>query len=687
MKVILTEKPSVARDIALFLKANSKKDGYFEGSGYWVTWAFGHLVMLKEPNDYSPELKRWSLAPLPFIPKNFELKLIKNKSSYKQFLVIKRLFCKASELICATDAGREGELIFRYILSMAKCDKKNFKRLWLSSLTEEAIQEGFQNLRPGSDFDKLYAAAKCRNESDWIVGLNATRNFTIRYGAGKNLWSVGRVQTPILSLIQERDDEISHFHPEPFWELIAQFHEIAFRCKKGRFMKKNDALTLLEEIKKHPLIIEKIQAKKEKNPPPLLYDLTTLQKEMNKHYGISAANTLSIAQDLYENKSITYPRTDSRYLSGDMKKKIPEILKNLQNIKQKEIEKLDIASLSFTSRIINDKKVTDHHAIIPTGKRPPQLPKKSQEVYEAILLRLIAIFYPPCQKETTTITASINEIPFEAKSAHILSPGWTSLYPQREKEEKKNKNPQKLPKLTVGMSGPHKPSIKEGKTTPPLHFTESSLLGSMETAGKFIDNDELKEAIKDKGLGTPATRAAMIETLLKRGYIARNRKKITITDRGKYLIALIQDPNLKSAELTGEWESKLKKIEYGHLNPSQFMNDIIHFTRRLIQTSDVSIIDEKQIGSCPKCGQSIIEGKRGYGCSSWKNGCTFVLWKDYKNFKIHLEQAKKLIQKKILIQPINIREYKNPVVLCLSKKGEVVELSLPERLSSKKQVK
>lgn len=673
MKVILTEKPSVARDIAQVIGARSQKDGYLEGNGFQITWAFGHLVSLKEPEDYRAELKRWSLEPLPFVPQNFELKLIEDKGAKKQFRTIKKLFTAADSLICATDAGREGELIFRYILSLSGCTKKPFQRLWLSSLTEEAIKAGFQNLRPGSDFDRLYSAAKCRSEADWIVGLNATRNYTVRYGARGILWSVGRVQTPILSLIAARDDEIEHFKPEPFWELMTQYKKVSFKFKGDRFKKKEEAEAQLKTIEGKDFQIDKIQAKKEKVFPPLLYDLTELQRDMNKKHGISAADTLKYAQSLYESKLITYPRTDSRYLSQDMKAEVCNTLTQLQRVKPEAVAKLSLDKLSFNKRIINDKKVTDHHAILPTGKFPGNLPPQSSLVFDAIATRLIAVFYPPCEKLITTVEGSSNKLSFQAKGVQIVHPGWTVLYPKKTTKEE-----QELPSFEKGEKGPHKPYLHEGKTKPPLHFSENTLLGAMETAGKLVDDEQLKEALKEKGLGTPATRASIIETLLRRGYILRQKKKIQVTDLGRYLCALIQDPILKSAEMTGNWEAQLKEIEQGKLDSQTFMNKIARFTQNLIQHSDVSTYSEQFFGSCPLCNKNVIEGKRGYGCSGWKEGCSFVLWKKYKTLDISHPFAKRLIQKRILMQPFRFEGNAKSVVLYLSEKGQLCEVPLPE---------
>lgn len=671
MKVILTEKPSVAKDIAAFLGARQRHEGYFEGNGYQVTWAFGHLIALKDPEDYDPSLKKWSIATLPFIPKQFELKVVEDKGIRKQFAIIKKLFKSSSELICATDAGREGELIFRYILTMTQCAQKSWKRLWLSSLTDEALKTAFQNLKSGREYDNLYAAAKCRSESDWIVGLNATRNFTVRYGAGKTLWSVGRVQTPVLAMIVKRDDEIRHFKSEPFWELFTKYREVNFKLKGDRFKSKDEANAILNRVKDHPFVIEKVGSKNENEHPPLLYDLTELQRDMNRKLGISAADTLQVAQTLYEHKLITYPRTDSRYLTQDMKGQVTQSLNTLKQIKPKEIEPLDLNHLSFSNRIINDKKVTDHHAIIPTGKLPNGLSRQAQEIYDAILTRLIAVFYPSCVKEVTTVDGSSNKELFQAKGIRVLVPGWTVLYPKKGEENKESKQAQEvqeLPLFQKGEQGLHIPYITEGKTKPPLHYNENALLGAMETAGKFVEDEELKDALKEKGLGTPATRASIIEVLLKRGYINREGKSLIGTDLGRYLIALIQDPNLKSPELTGEWEAKLKKIEHGKFSELEFMQGIAQYTAQVIAGSNIATINYDIYGQCPKCKSPIIKGQRGYGCSKWREGCSFVLWNEYKGMRLGEEQIRCLLQKKILLQPIG------GSVLSLSDSGDLMEI-------------
>lgn len=674
MKVILTEKPSVARDIADHLGAKKKHEGYFEGNGYQITWAFGHLIALKNPEDYDPSLKRWSIDTIPFIPTIFELKVVEDKGIHKQFGIIKKLLKAASEIICATDAGREGELIFRYIISMVQCENKPWKRLWLSSLTEEALQAGFQNLKPGSDYNNLYAAARCRSESDWIVGLNATRNFTVRYGAGKTLWSIGRVQTPVLAMIVKRDDEIRHFKSVPFWEVLTNYREVIFKLKAERFSKKGEAEAVLAEIQGHPFTIDKIKVKKENEHPPLLYDLTELQRDMNRRYGISAADTLQIAQTLYEQKFITYPRTDSRYLTNDLKGQVVKTLESLRKIKSKEIEVLNLKELPFSKKILNDAKVTDHHAIIPTGNLPGMLPHPSQAVFEAIVTRLIAVFYPPCLKELTTIDGICQKHLFQAKGVCVLVPGWTSLYPKKNEESKDAKQPsdsQTLPQFEKGESGPHAPYVYEGKTNPPSHFNENALLGAMETAGKLVEDESLKEALKEKGIGTPATRASIIETLLKRSYIERKGKSLIATDLGRYLIALIQDPNLKSPELTGEWEAKLKQIEQGKYSAEAFMQGIAQFIKHVIVGSDLTKISFDHYGPCPKCKNPVIKGKKGYGCSKWREGCNFVLWKEFKGVELGEGHIRTLLQKKILLKPVE------NMILSISDAGELTEIPVP----------
>jgi len=674
MKVVLAEKPSVARDLAAYLGAGTRHDGYFEGHGYQVSWALGHLVELKEPQDYDPTLKRWALATLPIVPPRFELKVIDDAAARKQFNVIKRLFRAADELICATDAGREGELIFRYILEMTGCTSKPLRRLWLSSLTEAAIREAFSRLRPASDFERLHAAARCRSESDWIVGLNATRFYTVKFGAGGLLWSVGRVQTPVLAMIVDRDDEIRTFRPEPFWEVVTRYREVEFKFTGDRFKKEEEAGELLKKVVGRLFEIRDVLRKPDRVLPPQLYDLTELQRDMNRRYGMSASETLKTAQALYEAKVITYPRTDSRYLTTDMKKELPGILRKLEQIRPTEIGKLNLERLAFTGRIIQDGKVTDHHAIIPTGKRPGSLTPAQQKVFDAIVLRLIAAFYPACEKEVTTVEGHSNEVPFRAKGVRVVEPGWTVLYPRKTSDGKDDD--QSLPAFRPGENGPHEPGVTRGETTPPKPFTENTLLGAMETAGKRVDDEQLKEALKERGLGTPATRAAIIETLLRRGYIVRSQKTLSATDLGRYLIALIHDRALKSPEMTGEWEAKLREIEAGRLDRRRFMEEIVQYATELIRSGGAPLLDASRLGSCPRCGRSVIEGKRGYGCSGWREGCPFVLWKEYRGHPFDIEEVRELVQCRVLHRPVTF-DGSGPVILGLTSSGAVTEIPVP----------
>ncbi len=675
MRVVLAEKPSVARELAAFLGANSRHAGYFEGKGYQVTWALGHLATLREPEDYDPALRRWSLAALPFVPARFELKLRDGEGAREQFAVVKRLFRAADELICATDAGREGELIFRYILELTGATGKPARRLWLSSLTEAAIRDAFRALRPLSDYDALYAAARCRSQADWVVGLNATRYYTVRHrDAGGRLWSVGRVQTPVLALIVRRDDEIRAFKPEPFWELLTLYRKATFKFTGDRFPKEEAARALLERVQGHAFLVRGVEKKEERELPPQLHDLTELQREMNRRHGLSADATLKAAQALYEAKLLTYPRTDSRYLTTDMKAQVPGTLEELRSLKPEEIGRLDLQQLPFTGRIVNDAKVGDHHAIVPTGKRPGELPPAQQKVFDAVFTRLIAVFYPSCAKEVTTVAGESNGVPFRARGVRVLNPGWTVLYPAR---NDKKEEEQELPAFRPGESGPHEPFIKRGETTPPKPYTEAALLGAMETAGKLVTDEALKEALKERGLGTPATRAAIIETLLARGYVTREKKALVATDAGRYLVALVRDRGLKSAELTGEWEAKLREIERGRLDAAQFMAEIVRYTGEIVRTSAEVTIDENRLGECPRCGRPVIEGKRGFGCSGWREGCPFVLWKEHRGRTWELAQVRELLQRRVLLCPQTF-EGSGAVILQLTDTGAVLEIPVPQ---------
>jgi DNA topoisomerase-3 len=675
MKVVLAEKPSVARELASFLGAASRRDGYLEGRGYQVTWALGHLATLKEPEDYDPALKKWSLAALPFVPERFGLKVIDEKGARGQFAVVRRLLRSADEVIAATDAGREGELIFRNILELAGCVGKPARRLWLSSLTREAIRDAFARLRPLSEYDALYAAARCRSEADWIVGLNATRYYTVRHRSGGILWSVGRVQTPVLAMIVRRDDEIRAFKPEPFWELLTLYRKVTFKFAGDRFATEEAARAVLARVEGHPLTIRGVEKKPERVPPPQLYDLTELQRDMNRRYGMSADATLKAAQALYEAKLVTYPRTDSRNLGSDMKAKIPTILGDLRPLKPEEIGRLALDALSFTGRVIDDAKIGDHHAIVPTGKRPEQLAPGAERVYDAIVIRLIAAFYPACLKEVTSVAGVSNGVPFRARGVRVLEPGWTALYPRRKEDTREDE--QELPDFRPGESGSHEPSIRKGETAPPKPYTEATLLGAMETAGKLVDDEQLKEALKEKGLGTPATRAAIIETLLARGYVTREKKAIVATDLGRYLVALVRDRGLKSPELTGEWEAKLREIERGLTDPRQFLAEIVRYTGEIVHPDDGHRVDQGRLGDCPRCGRPVIEGKRDFGCSGWKEGCPFVLPREYRGHQLDVVQVRELLQRRVLLGPLVIGGT-GELVLQLADSGAVLEIPVPK---------
>jgi len=675
MPVILTEKPSVARDIAKCLQVNNKHDGYIDGNGYQITWAFGHLVELKEPAEYHKEWKRWSLESLPLIPEKFGLKARGDDSAKKQLKIIKGLFKNADEIICATDAGREGELIFRYILSWAQCLKKPVKRLWISSMTDESIKKGFANLQDGKLYEPLYRAAKCRSESDWIVGLNSTRFYTLKYGQNKVLWSIGRVQTPILALIVNRDLDILNFIPKDFWELQTKYRETIFQYVGGRFDEEDKAKQQLEKVKDHEFEIIDVKGKQEKVNPPLLFDLTDLQKEMSKRHGFTADQTLNCTQQLYEKKHVTYPRTDSRFLTSDMKSDMKPLLEKLKANYTSQIKEIDLEKLDFNKRIFNDAKVSDHHAIIPTKVLPGSLAPDESKVYHAIVLRYISSFYPPCLKQITTVFGETNHLKFKATGTIIKSLGWQALYKNEPEEEgsKKEKEQKILPAFEKGEKGDHVPTIKKGKTSPPKHFNEATLLTMMETAGKTCDDEELREALKEKGLGTPATRASIIEILIKRKYICRQKKNILSTDSGKHLISIISDDRLKSPDMTGEWESKLKKIEQSQYDAETFMKDIIDFTKKIKEEASKPVYDQNILGNCPLCQNQIIEGKKGYGCSDWKNGCKFVLWKEIYGLEITTEIASQLLQNKQTVQfyMIKVNDITFDAQLRLTSSGDV----------------
>lgn len=625
--VILTEKPSVGRDIARVLGANKRGAGYLEGAGYIVTWAFGHLVELMEPEDYEAHLKSWNLHTLPIIPEAFKLKISKGKEVKSQFQTIKRLFKEADSIICATDAGREGELIFRYIQEMCRCSKKPIKRLWISSMTDQSIREGFSALKPQSHYDALAAAARCRSQADWIVGLNATRAYTVRYSRGRGVFSVGRVQTPVLALIVKREEEIRHFKPEDYWELWTLYRDVRFKHLKDKFKKKEEAEALLKKVKPSLFAITAIEGKNQSQPPPQLFDLTELQRAMNKSFGYSASQTLSICQSLYENKYITYPRTDSRYLTDDLYGQCKTILQKMRSSHEAKIAPIDLERLPKSSRFFNSAKVSDHHAIIPTGQLPGQLGSEERNVYQAVATRFIAAFYPNCEKLHTTVFGCASGEQFKAKGTTILKAGWLALYQSEEKrdKDKDEEEEQTLPPFILHEEGPHTPSVKTCRTKPPSHYTEATLLTAMETAGKSVDDEELKEAMKERGLGTPATRASIIEVLLKREYICKEKKSLLATPKGEELIRLVRyQPTLSSAEMTAEWEYRLKQVENGKLQAVDFMKGIGRFTTEMIALlKRGELPSPPTFGNCPLCSKPVIKGNTGFGCSGWKEGCLF----------------------------------------------------------------
>lgn len=625
MIVVLAEKPSVGRDLARVLGATSRHEGYLEGNGYMVTWAYGHLVELEEPESYDPALKSWNLASLPFLPDPFKLKVSSAKGVKQQFAVIKKLMKAAEAIVCATDAGREGELIFRYIVRLCGCEKKPTQRLWISSLTDSAIKEGFRNLKPIKEYDNLAAAASCRSQADWVVGLNATRAYTVLHSHGRGVLSVGRVQTPVLALIVKRDHEIKNFKPEDYWELWTTYRAVKFKHQQDRFKTKDTAQLLCDKVAADQFTIVRIEEKSTSQPPPQLFDLTELQRTMNRLHGYSAMQTLEIAQTLYERKFISYPRTDSRYLGEDLYPQCEGILISLNGHFSEKIAPLNLKQLSKSKRFFDGSKVTDHHAIIPTGQNAAGLTLQENVVYQAIAIRFIAIFYPNCEKAHTTVHGEASQESFKAKGTRILKPGWFILY-QSDKEDKKEEDEEQLlPPFEKGEQGSHQPEVKTCRTKPPAYYSEATLLSAMETAGKHVDDEALKEAMKERGLGTPATRAGIIETLLKRDYIKKEKKQLHATEKGIDLLHLLRSqPMLTSAEMTADWEHNLKQIERGAIQAEVFMKNVRDFTSKIIEAlknpSEGSVDD---LGLCPLCKSPVMKGREGFGCSAWKDGCTF----------------------------------------------------------------
>ncbi len=585
MIVCIAEKPSVAKDIARIIGATSSKDGYMEGNGYQVTWTFGHLCTLKEPHDYTPMWKAWSLSALPMIPPRFGIKLIDDKGIQKQFAVIERLMQAADGIINCGDAGQEGELIQRWVMQKAQA-KCPVKRLWISSMTDEAIREGFSKLKDQQEYQPLYMAGLSRAIGDWILGMNATRLYTLKYGQNRQVLSIGRVQTPTLALIVNRQKEIDNFKPEPYWVLSTIYRETLFTATKGKFTSKEEGEKSFEIIKGKPFTVTKVEKKNGKEQPKQLYDLTSLQVDCNRKYGMSAEMTLNTIQTLYERKFTTYPRVDTQYLSDDIYPKCPQIMNGLYQVKVAGVapyadlvRPLGGKPLPKTKRVFDTSKVTDHHAIIPTGVIPQNLSDFERRVYDLVARRFISVFYPDCKFSTTTVLGEVDGIEFKATGKEILDPGWRAVYAQQSSalptdEEKKEDEEKTLPAFVKGESGPHEPTLTEKQTTPPPYYNEASLLRAMETAGKFVEDEELRAAMKENGIGRPSSRAGIIETLFKRNYIRREKKRLVATPTGIELIDIIKEELLKSCELTGIWEKKLRDIEHQQYDPAQFVNEL-----------------------------------------------------------------------------------------------------------------
>lgn len=699
MIVCIAEKPSVARDIAEVLGARNRKEGYIEGNGYQVTWTFGHLCTLKEPHEYTPSWKAWSLSSLPMIPPRFGIKLINDPGIEKQFHIIEGLMQQADEIINCGDAGQEGELIQRWVMQKAGAHCP-VKRLWISSLTEEAIREGFASLKDQSEFQPLYEAGLSRAIGDWVLGMNATRLYTLKYGQNRQVLSIGRVQTPTLALIVKRQQEIENFKPEPYWELKTVYRETTFNSTKGKFSSKEEGEKFLETVKNSDFTVTDVSAKKGTEAPPRLFDLTSLQVECNKKFSYSADMTLQLIQSLYEKKVATYPRVDTTFLSDDIYPKCPNILAGLKDYAGFTAP-LAGKKLLKSKKVFDNSKVTDHHAIIPTGVHPQGLTDMEKRVFDLIARRFIAVFYPDCKFSTTTVLGEVDKVEFKATGKQILEPGWRVIFAKEQQEEtKENEEERVLPLFTIGESGPHTPDLTEKWTQPPKPYTEATLLRAMETAGKLVDNDELRDALKENGIGRPSTRAAIIETLFKRHYIRKERKNLIATPTGVELIQLIHEELLKSAELTGIWEKKLREIERRSYDAATFLTELKQMVTEIVysvlrdntnrrvtimpedapekgtpqaktkknsssktKSSDTEndaspakpkrtrkasgntnkektpqaetlfsvstegneIKGDEIIGTlCPLCGKGhIIKGKTSYGCSEWKNGCTF----------------------------------------------------------------
>jgi DNA topoisomerase-3 len=681
-RLIVAEKPSVGRDIASSLGKHQKGEGRLDGDGWTVTWALGHLVELAPPDAYGEEYKRWSLERLPILPESFKVRV--TPKTRKQFELVKGLMREAGvgEVVNACDAGREGELIFAYLYGLSGC-KKPVKRLWISSLTQEAIRDGFSSLRDGREMRSLENAARSRSEADWVVGMNATRAYSAKFGRPGNVLSVGRVQTPTLKVLVDREREIQSFVPEKFWTVHARFSRegesydgLWFKDEKGhkqsRLSTREAADEISARIEGGTGTVRKVQKKTATEKPPLLHDLTELQRNANAWYGFSADRTLKAAQALYEQrKLITYPRTSSRYLSGDMipgLKKRVEAAGGLGELSPFAQELLALEKLPVTKRIVDDAKVTDHHAVVPTNKKPSgELPPDEAKVYDLVARRFLSVFFPDARFENTTVVTEVERETFVSKGRIVLETGWRRLYPHGA-GGKKEQEPPVLPKIDEGESWPVvKAGVKEGETKPPPRYSESALLGAMETAGKLVEDEELRQQMKDSGLGTPATRAATIERLLKVGYAEREKKTLVPTEKGRTLISLLADDSLASPELTARWEERLAKMERGQEDRESFMKGIEEFTSSVVESvrgmqgekvaAPAKAASAKSsrngggkktsgpLGECPKCGAPVVETKKSYGCSAWKDkGCKFAIWKTVAGKRVSEAQARQLLK-------------------------------------------
>lgn len=687
MIVCIAEKPSVAKDIARILGATTSHNGYMEGNGFQVTWTFGHLCTLKEPNDYTENWKHWSLSALPMIPPRFGIKLIDDDGIKRQFSVIERLMQAADCIVNCGDAGQEGELIQRWVMQKAQA-KCPVKRLWISSMTDEAIREGFNSLKDQSEYQPLYVAGLSRAIGDWLLGMNATRLYTLKYGQNRQVLSIGRVQTPTLALIVNRQKEIDSFEPEPYWVLSTIYRDTLFTATKGKFTTKEEGEQAFATIADKPFEVTSVSKKNGNEAPPRLFDLTSLQVECNRKFSYSAEMTLNLIQSLYERKLTTYPRVDTQFLSDDIYPKCAGILTGMRGYEQ-YIQPLAGKKLPKSKRVFDTSKVTDHHAIIPTGVPASALSDMERNVYDLIARRFIAVFYPDCKFSTTTVLGKVEDVEFKVSGKEILEPGWRTIYAQQQTSTPQPNNPQPsssddddkrdeertLPTFVKGESGPHTPTLTEKWTTPPKYYTEATLLRAMETAGKFVDDETLRAALKENGIGRPSSRAGIIETLFKRHYIRRERKNLIATATGIELIDIIHEELLKSCELTGIWEKKLRDIEHKKYEAADFINELKqqvteivydvlrdNSNRRVTITTDEDLkkakkkktaapkkaaaksaastknaaaspqpatsepsADDSIIGTtCPVCGKgTIIKGKTAYGCSNWKNGCTY----------------------------------------------------------------